>query len=226
MPTDDPTDPDLVLASGSPRRLELLRRLGLAPAVRVSDVIERREPDESPTGYTRRLAEEKARDVARAVASTDLPRWILAADTTVALEDEVLDKPAGSEQARRMLRRLSGSCHEVLTSYCWLDRRERDARTECVSTRVAMRELTDAEIDAYLASGEPFDKAGSYGIQALGGLFVERLEGTYFGVMGLPVADVFRTAVEIGAVEVHPLRDPESLESPPSNRDSNRDERR
>ena len=175
-----PVSPRLVLASQSPRRRELLAQLGLSFDVRPSDADETVHPGEPPRDYVLRVAREKARAVAG-----DL---VLAADTAVVLGDEVLGKPADDADARRMLRALSGTEHEVLTAVVL----RRDAALELdtvVSTRVVFAELSDREIDRYVSTGEPRDKAGAYAIQGAGGAFVRSVEGSVSNVVGLPLAE-------------------------------------
>ena len=173
--------PRLVLASQSPRRRELLAQLGLALDVRPSNADESVRPGEPPRDYVLRVAREKARAVAG-----DL---VLAADTAVVLGDEVLGKPAGADDARRMLRALSGTDHEVLTAV--VVRRAAPALEldAVVATRVRFARLGPREIDWYVATGEPLDKAGAYAIQGAGGAFVLGVEGSVSNVVGLPLAE-------------------------------------
>lgn len=139
--------------------------------------------DESSRRYVRRLAIEKTLAVARKHRSD----WVVGADTTVVLDGTILAKPGDEAEAARMLRKLSGRAHRVLTGIA-LARADRDhLRSEVASTRVVFRELTAAEVRWYLGTGEPFDKAGGYGIQGKGGLFVERIEGSFSNVVGFPV---------------------------------------
>jgi len=167
----------LVLASRSPRRRQLLEMLGLPFVVAHADVQEIRLPREAPAAYARRLARDKARAVPGA--------WVLGADTIVVLGDEVLEKPADADDAFRMLRRLAGQRHEVITAVCLVaDGVEHQAAD---TTAVFFRAADDAMLRAYVATGEPLDKAGAYGIQGYGAALVERIEGDFFGVMGLPI---------------------------------------
>lgn len=179
--------PLLVLASASPRRAELLRAAGMAFDVRVADVDETQSVGETPDAYVERLA------IAKAVAIADQaePRAVLGADTTVVVDGVVLGKPIHASDATRMLRLLSGRTHLVLTGVALIapgnagaDRR-RLARV--CTTSVTFSPLTEAELTWYVASGEPMDKAGAYGIQGFGSAIVESIEGDYFAVMGLPV---------------------------------------
>ena len=181
----------MVLASGSPRRLELLRRIGLEPVVRAADIDETPHPEEAPRATVARLARAKAHAVDRATG--DL---VIAADTEVVLDGGVLGKPDGADGAAAMLRSLSGRTHRVVTGvHVRHGAREAGAVEETV---VHVRELSDQEIDAYVATDEPFGKAGAYAIQGAGGMFVERIEGSDTNVVGLPLATVVRLAGEVG----------------------------
>lgn len=175
----------LVLASKSPRRREILREAGIPFVVRASHVPELRRLGESAHSYVRRLAEEKA--LAVAIRTGEV---VLAADTTVLVDEHVLEKPVDEADAIRMLKLLSGRAHEVLTGICL--RSEARTIVDAASTRVHFVELSEAEITEYVASGEPMDKAGAYAIQGLASKFIDRIEGCYFNVVGLPVALVYR----------------------------------
>lgn len=176
--------PQLILASSSPRRAELLRQIGLAFERRPVDVDETPLPGEAPTALAQRLAVAKARAGA---AGAVLP--VLGSDTVVALKDEALGKPADRAEALAMLTRLSGRSHEVHTGVAVAH--AGGLETALVTTRVVMRDIAPAEAEAYWATGECGDKAGAYGIQGLGAVFVRRIEGSYSAVMGLPL---FETA--------------------------------
>jgi septum formation protein len=175
----------LILASRSPRRAELLTAAGIPFTVRAADVDETPRAGENPRDYVMRLAVEKACAVP---ASND--EIVLGADTAVVLGDEIMGKPADTADAFRMLRALSGKRHEVITGVC-LKRGARVIR-DLASTAVWFEPLSDAEIREYIASGEPLDKAGAYGIQGLASRFIDRIEGSYSNVVGLPVALVWR----------------------------------
>lgn len=174
-----------MLASQSPRRAELLRQAGIPFFVRVVPVDESPLAGEKPAEYVQRLAEEKARAVTAAIDET-----VLGADTTVVIGDRMLGKPVDSADAARMLQALSGRCHEVLTGICL--RTSQATIRDLASTRVWFSVLTPREIEDYASSGEPLDKAGGYAIQGLASKFVERIEGCYFNVVGLPVPLVYR----------------------------------
>ena len=174
----------LYLASGSPRRRELLTQLGLQFERLVTDVEELRQPEEAAEAYVRRLASDKAR-AGVAVAPLDLP--VLGADTIVVLNNEVLEKPRDAAHAAQMLSQLSGQTHQVMTAVALADSaRELDC---LVTTDVTFRNITAEEISHYIASGEPMDKAGAYGIQGLGGNFVRKINGSYHAVVGLPLVE-------------------------------------
>lgn len=182
----------LVLASRSPRRKQLLEMLGIPVVVSVSDVQEIPLPNEEPAGYARRLA----RDKARAVPG----QFVLGADTIVVIDDQILEKPIDAADAVRMLSRLQGRRHEVITAVCLVaDGREYEAQDV---TAVFFRPATTLTLEQYVATGEPMDKAGSYGIQGFGAALVDRIEGDFFGVMGLPV----RLVLDLMAAAGRPYR--------------------
>jgi septum formation protein len=181
----------LILASQSPRRAELLRNAGYSFEVRPADVDERLHAGESPSEYVKRLAREKA----LAVLATAPPgAVVLGADTTVVAGGECLGKPLDTEDARRMLATLSGRVHEVMTGVCVAMRNaaaeEIDAEVGVEVTEVQFAAMSGAEIAAYIATGEPMDKAGAYAIQGRASRWIPRIQGCYFNVVGLPVARV------------------------------------
>ena len=178
-----PIDAPVVLASRSPRRAEILRTQGIEFVTVEPAIDERLGEDEDPVEHVRRLGLEKARVVAQA-----RPRAVvLAGDTVVVLEGRVLGKPADAAQARAMLHRLAGRTHRVHSSVAVAHRASGHEWVDHQTTAVRFRPLGDAEIARYVDSGEPMDKAGAYGIQALGALLVESIEGEYFNVMGWPL---------------------------------------
>ena len=180
--------PALVLASGSPRRRELLTMLGIRFQVCPSHIPEERRPGEAPVAYAERLAREKALSV-----PGDL---VLGADTTVLLGEELLEKPLDEADALRILRQLQGRTHEVITSIAL--RSDDTLRQATDITAVTFRTCDDDFLRAYIATGEPMDKAGAYGIQGYGAALVERIEGDFFSVMGLPVRLVLKLLSEAG----------------------------
>jgi septum formation protein len=175
----------LILASRSPRRRELLRQAGFDFDVRPSTVEETASPGETPEEFARRAAREKALPVA---ASAPPESLVLGADTVVVADGEILGKPANAPDAARMLRLLSGVTHRVITGVCIVRAPDRVEALAHETTFVTFRSLDNDELQDYLAGGEPFDKAGAYGIQGLASKFVTRVEGCYFNVVGLPVA--------------------------------------
>jgi septum formation protein len=193
----------LVLASASPRRQELLRNAGIAFAVRPSNIPETPLTGEIPRACAERLAREKARTIFRQQPGQP----VLGADTIVVVDGEILGKPRDPADASRMLRLLSGRTHEVTTGVCLLGPSLRtgnqkletgfeDTRSE--TTLVTMTTLTEEDISAYIATGEPMDKAGAYAIQGVASRWIPRIEGDYFNVVGLPMALVFRMLRENG----------------------------
>lgn len=189
MPDNAP-GPRLVLASASPRRRDLLAKAleksGLGFRIVPSHADETRRRGESPDAYVARIAETKARTVARRCPDT----WVLAADTAVALDGTVLGKPADVADARDMLRRLSGRTHRVLTGFVLSDRTDDAGPARVVTSHVRFRTLSEAVIDAYLDTGEPFDKAGAYAVQGEGRALVDRVDGSLSNVIGLPLDEV------------------------------------
>ncbi|MFH1862357.1 MAG: Maf family protein [bacterium] len=174
----------LILASASPRRSAILRALGCPFQAIPSNVQE--EPYRNWDGG--RQLERNAVQKAFAVKSAHPHRAILAADTIVLLENQVLGKPIHREEARAMLQVLSARDHEVWTALCFFPEKSQQAKSARVMTRVTFRAISSAEMEAYLQTGEPLDKAGAYGIQGIGGLFVQAVQGCYFNVVGLPVS--------------------------------------
>ena len=176
--------PKIVLASNSPRRKELLTQIGLSFTVAPADVDESVLPGESPEAYAVRVALDKARIAAERTGEG----IVIAADTIVVVGDIILGKPSGPADARRMLSMLSGRGHEVITGLAVVDAATGRFTVRTSATQVWFRELSDREIASYVATGEPLDKAGAYGIQERGALLVERIEGCYSNVVGLPLS--------------------------------------
>lgn len=184
----------LILASASPRRADLLRAAGFEFGIAPADVDETPHPDEAAEAYTLRVAREKARTVENSLRAA-AGCVVLAADTEVVIDGRILGKPVNSDDAASMLRRLSGVTHEVLTAV--VVRRDASERCGVVTTRVRFTLLSQEDIDWYVASGEPLGKAGAYAVQGLGARFVERIEGSWSGVVGLPIATVHRLLREV-----------------------------
>ena len=182
----------LILASSSPRRHELLLAAGLEHSIRSPDIAEHQQIGESPQDFVQRLAKEKANAVACQKGDV-----VLAADTIVCLRGEVLGKPADREDAARMLRRLSGETHLVLTGICIRAYGVGDPSgsrqiIDLAQTEVSFCKISESEIDEYVLSGEPLDKAGAYAIQGLASKFIESIRGSYHNVVGLPISLVYR----------------------------------
>ncbi len=175
----------IYLASRSPRRAELLRQIGVEFSIHALDIDESRLPGEAPAEYVCRLAEAKARVARGQLRASDADCRVLAADTTIAIDGDIIGKPADSVDCRRILARLSARQHQVLTAVAlaWQDR----VATRLSQNRVSFRALSESEVEAYCACDEPMDKAGAYAIQGKAAVFVERLEGSYSAVMGLPL---------------------------------------
>ena len=172
----------LCLASASPRRLALLQQVGLDPIVRITDLDESQRLDESIDIYVERMAISKAQ--AAASVAADL---IIGADTVVVLNRQRLGKPASPQHARQMLQQLSGQQHQVLTAVAIYQPGTTHCRSQVVTSQVWLKPLTDQEITAYIETREPLDKAGSYGIQGVGAFMVTRMDGSYSGIVGLPL---------------------------------------
>jgi septum formation protein len=185
----------LILASASSRRAEILRNAGMAFSVLSSAVDETVIPGETPQELVKRLALAKAELVAaRAVGAA----IVIAADTIVALENAVFGKPRTSDDARQMLDKLSGRTHSVVTGVALIRLPDAERREFIETTQVHFASVSQDEIAKYLASGEPFDKAGAYAIQGLGGRFIPRIDGCYFNVVGLPLARLCKELAELG----------------------------
>lgn len=174
----------IILASGSPRRRELLEQIGLPHTV-VPSQAEEDLKDLEPSLLVKSLSLLKAADVAKGQGNEAI---IIGADTVVVFENEILTKPKDVQDAKVMLRRLSGKTHSVLTGLTILRRRDGKSVSVTEETAVCFKELSEQEIESYVKTKEPLDKAGSYGIQGLGGLFVEKIDGDYYNVVGLPLA--------------------------------------
>src|SRR5690554_7249308 len=182
----------LILASASPRRAELLSQIGVSHRACPADIDETPLEGESPEQYVERLAREKA----RAVAADNPDKLVRGSDTTVVLAGEILAKPEAEDHACSMLARLSGQTHQVMTAVALASGRESQSRVNI--TEVTFRTLSEQEIRAYVASGEPMDKAGGYGIQGLGGIFVRELKGSYSAVVGLPLQETAELLAQAG----------------------------
>lgn len=186
---------ELFLASASPRRRELLAQIAVPCVTQIASIDETPLPDELPAAYVERLAREKARAGLLALGGRD-DAVVLGADTAVVLDGRILGKPADFAESRAMLQTLSARSHQVLTAVALVGGGREAARV--VSSDVSFRPISEAEIEAYWASGEPCDKAGSYGIQGLAAVFVSQLQGSYSAVVGLPLCETAELLGEFG----------------------------
>jgi len=188
---------EVILASASPRRSELLESAGIAFQVVPGEIDESPLPGELPADHVQRLSREKAIDVAERTEG----RYFIGADTIVVCDGEIMGKPKDSADAFRMLRKLSGIPHEVITGYTVYDKKRDGFLTAAVTTKVYFKSLRDEEIDAYIATGCPFDKAGAYAIQGGAAYMVRKIDGSYSNVVGLPLCEVVETLQRMGALE-------------------------
>jgi septum formation protein len=180
----------LVLASASPRRKELLAQAGYRFQVLAANIPESHIPGEDAVALVTRLSAEKAQSIFTRlmIEEPEPPLLVLGADTVVVTSEEILGKPKDAEDAARMLRQLSGRIHHVITGVCLISRERKEVAEE--TTSVSVRRLAESEIAAYIATGEPMDKAGAYAIQGYAARWIPRIEGCYFNVVGLPIARV------------------------------------
>lgn len=178
--------PEIILASNSPRRLTLLRQIGIEPLVIPSHVPEEVREGETPEDAALRLAIAKAREVAGKLRDG----LVIGADTIVVVDSRQLGKPGSEEEAKKMLRLLSNRTHTVITGLAVIDAGAGDVKTTIARTKVRFKKLSEEEIDAYVATGDPMDKAGAYGIQGRAAAFIEGIEGCYSNVVGLPLSEV------------------------------------
>ena len=188
----------LILASKSPRRYELLKQVGLNFDVIPSGIEEDYIKGESPRKHVLRLAAAKALDV----GNQHPDRWIIAADTIVCVDHSILGKPKSREEAKRMLRRLSGKEHRVLTGFSVQHLERGRGDREAVQTAVKVRKLTPSEMEWYVETGEPFDKAGGYAVQGMGSFMIESIKGSYTNVVGLPVCELIQMLSRLGAITI------------------------
>lgn len=191
---------DIILASASPRRRELLAKLGISFQVIPSNADETLLANETPEGHVVRLSRDKAMEVSGRQGQPG--RWFIGSDTVVVRDDVVLGKPVDAEEASRMLKSLSGRSHRVISGYAVHDRVSGRTLSNAVITRVFFKELTSSEIEGYISTGEPFDKAGSYAIQGIGSFMVPRIEGSYTNVVGLPLCEVVAALEELQAIKL------------------------
>ncbi|MCL2760217.1 MAG: Maf family nucleotide pyrophosphatase [Desulfuromonadales bacterium] len=187
----------IILASASPRRKELLESAGIKFKVVPGDIDETILHNEKPLDYVLRLAEEKAKDVAARAEA----RFFIGADTIVVCNDEIMGKPLDSEDAVRMLKKLSGKPHKVVTGFAVYDSLQKKIVQQAVTTDVFFKELTDDEINRYVATKDPLDKAGAYAIQGGAAYMVKGIQGSYTNVVGLPLTEVIDALKSIDALE-------------------------
>lgn len=176
----------LVLASASPRRIDLLKTMGLNFDILPSDIDETPSPQEDPQSHVLRLSLEKA----QTIGDRHPDSWVLGADTIVVIDEEILGKPSDSKEAAQMLNRLSGRTHEVYTGFTLFHGRIPKIRSQAVHSRVVFRSIPEDEIAWYLSTPEPYDKAGAYAVQGMGAFFIKEIQGSYTNVMGLPLCEV------------------------------------
>ena len=191
--------PKWILASKSPRRSDLLEKAGLTFSIVPSDFDESSVAMSDPESYVKRLARSKAIDISKKYPDS----WVLGADTIVLIDDSILGKPGSKDEARSMLKQLSGKTHQVITGYCLCCQTKNDIISETVKTDVRFKTLSDSEIEWYIQTGEPFDKAGAYAIQGIGTFLVKSINGSYANVVGLPVCEVIEFLINEGVVELN-----------------------
>ena len=192
------TRPRLILASASPRRQEILSSAGIDFEIIPSEVDESISGRESPGGHVVRLARMKAADASNGRDE----QWVLGADTVVVIDGIILGKPRDRRDAEKMLRRLSGREHRVVTGYCIMRGSSRESREGKVTSRVRIKTLSPREIRWYLDTGEPFDKAGAYAIQGKAAFMIREIRGSYTNVVGLPLTEVVEALEELGAADL------------------------
>ncbi len=217
---------NIILASQSPRRKELLERMGFSVKVMPANIEELRQEDEIVEGFVKRVARDKCLAVVERMQTTLFPtdasgrpipaasgarpsvgsRWVIGADTIVVLGDEVLGKPKDTAEASDMLSRLSGRKHRVITGFCIHDLRKDKEGVQAVVTDVTFKRLGPTEVEKYIAVGESMDKAGAYAIQGVGAYLVDSIVGSYTNVVGLPMCQVIEMMEEMGASDVLPYQ--------------------
>lgn len=191
------TQKRLILASASPRRKEMLANLGLDFEILVAGIDEVVQHGESPEDFVLRTAIEKASDI----TAKHPDAWVLGADTIVVCQSEILGKPKDASEAQRMLMRLAGQMHTVLTGFCLKREQENISVSRVIATEVYFSSFTEAIAAAYVATGEPLDKAGAYGIQGRGGVLVEKINGSYSNVVGLPLVETIDEMLRFKVIE-------------------------
>jgi septum formation protein len=186
----------IILASESARRVDILRTLGISFSIIPPKIDENREKDEPLNEFVLRISYEKASKVAKLFPD----KWVIGADTLVALKGKVMGKPKNEKDAYLMLKTLSGKWHKVITGYCVMNISKNITYRDVVETKVFVRDLTDEEIARYIKTSEPFDKAGSYAIQGKGGYMIKEIKGSYANVVGLPICEVAQALLSLGVL--------------------------
>ncbi|MCX8022956.1 MAG: Maf family protein [Syntrophorhabdaceae bacterium] len=186
----------IILASQSPRRIDILRTLGIPFAIIPPNIDESRKKEETPREYVLRIASEKAAKVGNLFPEN----WIIGADTVVVLKGKILGKPESEREAFSMLKALKGKWHKVITGYCVLNITKNVLFRDAVETKVFMRALSDREIIRYIKTSEPLDKAGSYAVQGKGGYMIKEIKGSYQNVIGLPICEVAEALISLGVL--------------------------
>lgn len=194
----------IVLASSSPRRRELLKKLGIDFRVIPPQIDETPFPDEPPYSYVLRTSTEKALSVSRSLSGN----WIvIGADTTVTVDDEILGKPEDKEEARVILNKLSGREHTVITAFCIVRSKAEILHKQIVESKVRIKRLEPWEIEGYIKTGEPMDKAGAYGIQGIGAFMIEEIHGSYTNIVGLPLSQLIYVLTKLGVLKLFSCQD-------------------
>ena len=206
----DPGIP-LVLASNSPRRSFLIKQIGIPFEAIGTTIKQEILPHESPRDHVQRLAEEKA----ESIASLRPRQWIIGADTIVLVNGDVLGKPRDPSDARRMLRTISGRQHQVMTAFCIRNKSLGARSLGVVQTDVIIKELSSQEINAYISTGEPMDKAGAYGAQGIGSFLIREIRGSYTNVVGLPTREVVEELLQLGVIQFNPTNNSMNNQSIP-----------
>lgn len=188
----------IILASGSPRRKQLLKQIGMDIDICVSNVDETAFTAADPESYVKELAWQKAKEVGDRYPDS----WTIGADTIVSIDDQILEKPGSTKEAKEMLNTLSNREHFVFTGFCIYQAGSGINRTATVKTGVTFKQLSPDEINFYVATKEPFDKAGGYGIQEVGAFLVEKISGSYTNVVGLPLCELVREMEQLGLIEM------------------------
>ncbi len=188
---------DLILASASPRRIEMLKNVGISFTVIPSKIEESAVSEKQPSKFVSECARLKAMEISERYPD----KWVLSADTIVVINSEILGKPRDVRDAVRMLKKLSGRRHRVISAFCLVKKTEGKSIVECVETEVKFKILTEREITGYVATGEPLDKAGSYGIQGIGSFLVKEIRGSYTNVVGLPLAEVIDHLIDLNVAK-------------------------